>query len=56
MKNSTLPSFYGILEIQHYIKGRIRVKIESLKNDDKNRVGIAILDHYGELYFRNGSL
>lgn len=35
MKNSTLPSFYGILEIQHYIKGRIRVKIESLKNDDK---------------------
>ncbi len=26
------------------------------KNDDKNRVGIAILDHYGELYFRNGSL
>ena len=28
----------------------------SLKNDDKNRVGIAILDHYGESYVRNGSL
>ena len=26
------------------------------KNDDRNRVGIAILGHYGELYFRNGSL
>ena len=27
----------------------------SLKNDDRNHVGIAILGHYGELYFRNGS-
>ena len=35
MKNSTLPSFYGILEIQHYIKGRIRIKVESLKNDNE---------------------
>ena len=26
------------------------------KNDDRNRVGIAILGHYGELYFRNASL
>lgn len=35
MKNKTLPSFYGILEVQHYIEGRIRIKIESLKHDDE---------------------
>lgn len=35
MNNSTLPSFYGILEVQHYVDGRIRVKIESLKNNSE---------------------
>ena len=28
----------------------------SLGSDDKNRVGIVIPGHYGELYFRNGPL
>jgi len=28
----------------------------SLETDDKNHVGIAILDRYGELYFRNAPL
>ncbi|WP_294664076.1 HMA2 domain-containing protein [uncultured Fusobacterium sp.] len=35
MKNRKLPSFYGILEVQHYVEGRIRIKIDSLKNDNE---------------------
>ena len=30
-----LPDFYGILEVQHYIKGRIRLKVNSLIQDDE---------------------
>lgn len=35
MKNRKLPSFYGILEVQHHIEGRIRIKIDSLKNNNE---------------------
>ena len=30
MNKKMLPDFYGILEVQHYIKGRIRLKVNSL--------------------------
>lgn len=33
MNKMMLPNFYGILEVQHYIKGRIRLKINSLVGD-----------------------
>ena len=33
MYKQKLPDFYGILEVQHYIQGRIRVKIPSLIQD-----------------------
>lgn len=33
MYKQKLPDFYGILEIQHYIHGRIRIKINSLAGD-----------------------
>ncbi len=35
MNKKMLPDFYGILEVQHYIKGRIRLKINSLIQDDE---------------------
>lgn len=35
MNKKTLPDFYGILEVQHYIKGRIRLKVNSLIQDDE---------------------
>lgn len=35
MNKKMLPDFYGILEVQHYIKGRIRVKVNSLIQDDE---------------------
>lgn len=35
MKNNTLPSFYGILEVQHYMTGRIRVKVEKLVENEE---------------------
>lgn len=36
MNKKMLPEFYGVLEIQHYSKGRIRLKINSLlKNEEK---------------------
>lgn len=33
MNKEILPNFYGILEVKHYIKGRIRLKLEILKDD-----------------------
>lgn len=35
MNKKMLPDFYGILEFQHYIKGRIRLKVNSLIQDDE---------------------
>lgn len=35
MNKRMLPDFYGILEVQHYIKGRIRLKVNSLIQDDE---------------------
>lgn len=35
MNKKMLPAFYGILEVQHYIKGRIRLKVNSLIQDDE---------------------
>lgn len=35
MNRKMLPDFYGILEVQHYIKGRIRLKINTLIGDEK---------------------
>lgn len=35
MNKKMLPDFYGILEVQHYIKGRMRLKINSLVQDDE---------------------
>ncbi|MGY0393780.1 HMA2 domain-containing protein [Fusobacterium sp.] len=35
MNKKMLPDFYGILEIQHYIKGRIRLKVNSLVGDEE---------------------
>lgn len=35
MINTILPNFYGVFEVKHYTKGRIRVKIESLKNQNE---------------------
>ncbi|MCF2627364.1 hypothetical protein I6E36_04640 [Fusobacterium mortiferum] len=35
MNKKMLPDFYGILEVQHYIKGRIRLKVTSLIQDDE---------------------
>lgn len=35
MNKKMLPDFYGILEVQHYIKGRIRLKVNSLVQDDE---------------------
>lgn len=33
IKKNTLPSFYNVLEVKHYITGRIRVFIPILKNN-----------------------
>ena len=48
MNKKMLPDFYGILEVQNYIKGRIRLKVKSLIQDDekaKELVGkLAILN------------
>ena len=35
MKKNMLPSFYGILEIKHYTKGRMRIKVDSLVKDEE---------------------
>lgn len=35
MNKKMLPDFYGILEVQHYIKGRMRLKINSLIGDEE---------------------
>lgn len=35
MNKKMLLDFYGILEVQHYIKGRIRLKVNSLIQDDE---------------------
>lgn len=35
MNKKMLPDFYEILEVQHYIKGRIRLKVNSLIQDDE---------------------
>lgn len=35
MNKKMLPDFYGILEVQHYIKGRIRLKVNFLIQDDE---------------------
>ena len=35
MNKKMLPDFFGILEVQHYIKGRIRLKVNSLIQDDE---------------------
>lgn len=36
MNRKMLPDFYGILEVQHYTKGRVRLKINSIvKNEHK---------------------
>ena len=35
MNKKMLPDFYGILEVQHYIKGRIRLKVNSLIQEDE---------------------
>ncbi len=35
MNRKMLPDFYGILEVKHYIKGRIRLKVNSLIGDEK---------------------
>ena len=35
MNKKMLPDFYGILEVQHYIKGRISLKVNSLIQDDE---------------------
>lgn len=35
MNKKMLPDFYGILEVQHYIKGRMRLKVNSLVQDDE---------------------
>lgn len=35
MNKKMLPDFYGILEVQHYIKGRIRLKVNSPIQDDE---------------------
>lgn len=37
MDRKMLPDFYGILEIQHYIKGRIRVKVNSLIGNNEKK-------------------
>lgn len=34
MNRKMLPDFYGILEVQHYIKGRMRLKVNSLIEDE----------------------
>lgn len=33
MKKDILPSFYGIMEVKHYSKNRLRLQINSLKNN-----------------------
>lgn len=40
VKKNMLPSFYGIFEIKHYIDGRIRVYVPSLKKNyaEKNKL------------------
>lgn len=35
MNKKMLPDFYGILEIKHYIKGRIRLKVNALIEDEE---------------------
>ena len=35
MKNKVLPDFYGILEVQHYMSGRIRLKVNDLIREYK---------------------
>lgn len=42
MKNNTLPSFYGILEVQHYIPGRIRAKVEKIINNEEKAEEVRI--------------
>lgn len=38
MNKKLLPDFFGILEVQHYIQGRMRLKINSLKeNKEKSQ-------------------
>lgn len=34
MNRKILPDFYGILEVKHYIKGRVRLKVNTLINDE----------------------
>lgn len=54
MNKKMLPDFYGILEVQHYIKGRIRLKVNSLIQDDekaKELVGkLASLNGIEDIY------
>lgn len=33
MKKDILPNFYGIMEVKHYSKNRLRLQINSLKNN-----------------------
>ena len=49
MNKKMLPDFYGILEVQHYIKGRIRLKVNSLIQDDEKAKELA-----GKLASLNG--
>lgn len=35
MNKNMLPDFYGILEVQHYIKGRLRLKVNILIGDEE---------------------
>ena len=35
MNKKMIPDFYGIWEVEHYIKGRIRLKVNSLIQDDE---------------------
>ena len=35
MNKKMLPDFYGILEVKHYIKGRIRLKVNALIEDEE---------------------
>ena len=40
MNEKMLPSFYGTLEVLHYIKGRVRFKAEILKNNTEKSLGL----------------
>ncbi len=49
MNRKMLPDFYGILEVKHYIKGRIRLQINSLIGNEEKAQELS-----GRLFGLNG--